>query len=151
MPPPEKQEAWGQQINQLTQRKEEVESELSQRSADFRKLRSESILTAGRLATQLPAKTALVDLLQFNRRIEDRKSDGSINIHLEQRLAAFVLQHDQPVAMIDLGLVEPVNDAIQEWRESYGSFIHGRESQDRARREAAAVALGAVKKISGGN
>jgi len=122
-PKPEQHDAWLQKLTDLTQQKEQLEADLSQRSAEFRKLRWQTKLTPDALAQILPEETALVDLLQIHRRNDEKQPDGTIKICWEQRLVAFVVRPDQKVAMIDLGLVEPINTAVENWRETYGGNV----------------------------
>jgi tetratricopeptide (TPR) repeat protein/CHAT domain-containing protein len=131
-PTAEQQDAWRSELNELSRRKDELEAELSQRSTEFRQLRSQTKLTYEMLARELPAKVALVDLLEFSRRIDERQPDNSVNIRWENRLAAFVARKGRPVAMLDLGLREGIDDAVQEWRETFGSPVRGKLPDEQA-------------------
>jgi CHAT domain-containing protein/Tfp pilus assembly protein PilF len=122
-PNPQQHDAWQQKLTDFTKQKEQIEADLSQRSAEFRKLRSQTKLTSDDLAKKLPANTALVDLLQFYRSVDETQPDGSLTTYSVQHLAAFVIRSDQPVAMIDLGLIEPINAAVAKWRETYGGNV----------------------------
>ena len=127
-PSPEQSQLWRQQLTDLTQHKEQLEAELNQHSAAFRKLQTK--LTADQLRQKMPADTALVDLLQFARRVVEKQQDGSIRLHVEDRLAAFIIRADQPVALIDLGRIEPINEAVFQWRNSYGGNQADRAQED---------------------
>ena len=80
-------------------------------------------LTPDEIANRLPADTALVDFLQFIRRVNQTQPDGSITTRGEQRLAAFVVRPNRPVEMIDLGLADPINSAVDQWRSCFGTPV----------------------------
>jgi CHAT domain-containing protein/Tfp pilus assembly protein PilF len=130
VPRPDQQESWHKQLTDLTQSKEELEAELSQRSAEFRRLRWQTKLTPDQLAKQLPVDAALVDLLQFKCLVGEKQPDSTTKIHPEQRLAAFVTRADRPAAMIDLGLMQPINSAVQQWRASYGASLANQRPEE---------------------
>jgi tetratricopeptide (TPR) repeat protein len=127
---PEQREAWQERLTELTKQKETLEAELSERSSKFREVRREAKLTPDNLVKVLPADTALVDLLQFGHRVDEKQPDGTYKVRWEERLAAFVLRTGQPVAMIDLGLVEPINQAVELWRGNYGSDLADRPAEE---------------------
>ncbi len=127
---PNQQQSRCQQLTELTQRQEQIEAELSQRSAQFRTLRSQTKLTADQLRQKLPADSAIVDLLQFSRRVEKQQPDGTLRSHFELCLAAFVIRADQPVAMIDLGTINQIDRAVNEWCSSYGGNLAGRKPEE---------------------
>jgi tetratricopeptide (TPR) repeat protein/CHAT domain-containing protein len=154
-PSADKKEAWQKELADLSQQKEDLEVELSGLSADFRKVRSQNKLTVDQLAQKLPADAVLIDLLQYSRRVDSKQPDGQPSTDFEDRVAAFVVrsaaaptvntiinssqngngqtagtQQTAPVAMIDLGPVDPIDDAVQKWRETYGSPIRGIDPVD---------------------
>ena len=70
-----------------------------------------------------------------------KKADGSVEIRWEHRLAAFIVRNaagqtdstgkQRPsVAMIDLGLVEPIDQAVQDWRVGYGGNLPDRTPEN---------------------
>ncbi len=87
-------------------------------------------LSPDRLRQIMPDKTALIDLLQVGRWVNEKQKDGSIKRLDIDCLAAFVVRADQQVVMIDLGLVEPINEAVGEWRANYGANLAGRKPED---------------------
>ena len=151
---PQQRDAWRENLVKLTREKEELEAQFSRTSADFRRLRSQSALTPDELAKCLPPDTAVIDLLQFNRRVDEKQSGGRIKTHWEHRLAAFVLrsadhasvagaatkgrnagtasgtQPEQSVAMIDLGLIGPIDAAVGHWREVHCGQVAGKGADD---------------------
>ena len=77
-PPPEQMEQWRQQLAEVTKQKEQLEAALSQQSNDFRAVRLQTKLTPDQLRQIMPDKTALIDLLQVGRWVNEKQKDGSI-------------------------------------------------------------------------
>ena len=123
-PPSDRIAAWQKQLAALTEQKEQIESELSHRSAEFRNLQAERRLTPDQLRTTLPSSVVLVDLLEFSRVAFEKQKVGPLIQHRERRLAAYVVRANKPVIAIDLGLVGPINAAVAAWRDSHGPHVH---------------------------
>ncbi|HTQ37406.1 MAG TPA: tetratricopeptide repeat protein [Pirellulales bacterium] len=126
-PPADKQAAWHKQLDDLTERKESLEAELSKQSAAFQKLHDQRQLTVEQLAEQLPPDMVVVDLLQFQRNIAEKKADGSTVRRTEERLMASVMRHDRQAVLVDLGLMDPISDAVRKWRVTYGAVANSAE------------------------
>lgn len=122
----EQRTAWRAQIDELTQQKERLEAELSSQSAAFRQTTEQ--LTLEQLMAALPADAVLVDFLEFWRFLPPQADREAARWQPE--LVAFVVrraaQPDEQVTMIGLGPVEPVNQAIDVWRQSYGQSSEGK-------------------------
>ncbi len=126
-PDPKKQAAYRRQMEELTLEKERLEAELSAKSALFSQQRAKARRTPAQLQEVLPAGTALVDFLEYiHFSLPAAGSKGKMQ--KEQRLAAFILRRDRPVARVELGQVDPVSRAVDEWRKSYGSVAPGKGS-----------------------
>ncbi len=117
-------------IQKLSAEKEDLEAQLSRVSSGFRKARTESAMTPDDLAKLLPADTALVDLLQYTRRTDERPNDAPLITKWEQRLAAFAVRHDQPLAMIDLGPIAPIDTAVGQWRDVGCGQVAGKSAEE---------------------
>ena len=124
-PDPEKQAAYRRQMEELTLEKERLEAELSAKSALFRQQQAQARRTPAQLQEVLPAGTALVDFLQYTH-WSPPAAESKGKFQKEQRLAAFILRRDRPVARIELGPMDPVARAVDEWRKSYGSLVPGK-------------------------
>ncbi len=65
----------------------------------------------------MPAGTALVDFLQYNRWSRPSKVGRDV---WESRLAVFVVRPGKPVEWIDLGPRKSIDDRIAAWRKTFG-------------------------------
>lgn len=115
VPKPERKVAWEGQIAELTQKKEEIEEELSRRSDEFRKLMNRGEITAEQIRAVLPADAALVDFLEYTHYVPSKDRKGWFD--QSKHFMAFVIRPNHPTAMIDLGLSKPIDDAVKSWRE----------------------------------
>lgn len=66
----------------------------------------------------LPPDTAVVDLLIY---AHNRPKAGTPGEWVgEQRLVGFVVRRDRPVQRVDLGLFQPIAEAVNVWRQDFG-------------------------------
>ena len=119
IPNPTTQDVWRQQIDQLAQRQEELERELSSRSAAYRD--AQQLVTVDELRASLPAGHALVDFWEYSHLLpptnDKPASDTPAAPQFERRLVAFVLRPDRPsVTLVPLGAVKPLAQHIDTWR-----------------------------------
>ena len=119
-PPETSQNAWRSQLVALTIEKEQLETQLSARSADFRRAMKRVVLED--VIAALPQDAVLVDYLEFTRGTPSKIKGGATTYVRE--MIAFVVQHadtpDKRVAMIPLGPVAPIGAAIDRWRKTFG-------------------------------
>jgi CHAT domain-containing protein len=113
-PRPDQQQANREQIRKLTARQEELENAVAQRNAGFRGQQALSRPAPAEIKAALPPEVALIDLLEFTRLI--RPAAGKGERTFERHLLAFVIRPDRPIMLADLGAVEPLAAAIQQWR-----------------------------------
>ncbi len=102
VPPANERDAWSEQLQQLRTAKEDLEADLSQRSATFREAQQD--VAVEQLVAALPADTAFLDFFQY----QDNDK--------HPQLAAFVVRRDQPVVRVELGAAEPIARNIETWR-----------------------------------
>ena len=119
--------AYRRQMEELTLEKERLEGELSAKSALFRQQQAQVRRTPAQLQEALPAGTVLVDFLEYTHWSPPAAGTKG-KLQKEQRLAAFIVRRDRPVARIELGPMDPVSRALDEWRKSYGSLAPGKAS-----------------------
>lgn len=104
------------QMEELSKQKDQLESELSSRSAEFRAALRE--WTVADIAGQLPPGAALVDYLEYwNHAVLDATTG---KLASQRRLLAFVIRPDAEVQCVDLGESAPIADAVNTWRGSLG-------------------------------
>jgi CHAT domain-containing protein/Tfp pilus assembly protein PilF len=113
-PPTGQEGAWRTQITELTQTKEALEADLTQRSAAFRAARAEARRTPEQLRASLPAGTALIDLLEYKHSSPPPERKGPRVF--ERRLLAFVVRADRPIVRVELGPLAPIHAAIDAWK-----------------------------------
>jgi CHAT domain-containing protein/tetratricopeptide (TPR) repeat protein len=114
VPEPKNQEAWRKQLAKLTEKKEQLEGELSRRSTPFRTQREQQERSPAHIQAVLPQDVALIDFLayeHFRPPAKDRKKETS-----ERHLAAFVVRAGRPIEQVDLGPLEEINQDIAAWR-----------------------------------
>ena len=113
-PQPAERYAWKRDLAELTEKKERLEVDLSRLSADFRAQKTRERLTPEQLRDRLPADVALVDLFEYTHFSPDPKNKGKFVT--ERRLLAVILRKGKPVALVPLGAVRPIADAVGAWR-----------------------------------
>jgi CHAT domain-containing protein/tetratricopeptide (TPR) repeat protein len=115
VPDPKRREVWLRQVGDLTDHKEDLERDLATRSAEFRQAQENARLTPEQLQRVLPKGAALVDFLEFVGRSPPESGGRS---RRERRLVAFVVRFDHAVERVDLGPVQPLEEAADRWRRS---------------------------------
>ena len=117
-PNPEQAAHWRENVERLSTEKERLEADLSSRSAAYRQARKQ--VTPEELQQALPKDAVLVDILQYDHFTPaDKKAETKDS--RQQRLLAFVVRHDGPLVRINLGPAKPLIEAIDTWRESFGT------------------------------
>ena len=113
-PGPNQQDAWGRQLAALTERKDQLEEELTRQSAAFRAARAEARRTPEQLQAALPRDAALIDVLEYTHSSPPPERKGRLKF--ERRLIAFVVRPDRPITRVELGPLAPIRAAIDAWR-----------------------------------
>jgi len=122
-PEPQQREDYQQQILQLTERREQLEKDLAQKSAAAGQEQLLVRLSPEQLQHALPAGTVLVDFLEYENSAPDPKNKGQLIT--ERRLVAFVVpaarRQSAEIVRVDLGPVPPLAEAIDKWRQTIGT------------------------------
>jgi CHAT domain-containing protein/Tfp pilus assembly protein PilF len=113
---PAKAESHRKELEALSQEKERLEAELSQKSEVFRA--ATRPLSLAEAQALLPGDAAVVDYLEFWKFVPSESQPG--NFEFVRSLVAFVIRPGKPVRMFDLGPVAPIDAAVEQWRKSYG-------------------------------
>jgi CHAT domain-containing protein/tetratricopeptide (TPR) repeat protein len=107
---------WERQIAELSDRKEELERDLSGKSDEFRREKSLLQMDPSELQRCLPPNVALIDFLEYRHTSLPPKGKG-IRVH-QQLMAAFVVRRDRPIERFELGPVDVLSAAIDAWRKN---------------------------------
>jgi CHAT domain-containing protein/tetratricopeptide (TPR) repeat protein len=112
VPPAGELARWRQRFDELDRRKTSLEQQLARASTAFALLRDRP--TAARVATRLPARTALVEFLSY-RHLLRPAARGWL---LERRLLAFVVRGDREPVLLRLGNADHFAATVRRWRHS---------------------------------
>jgi CHAT domain-containing protein/tetratricopeptide (TPR) repeat protein len=105
---------WERQMAELSDRKDELERELAQKSDEFRRDKSLLQMEPAELQRSLPPDVALVDFLEYK---QSRMPPSGKGLRIrEPRMVAFVVRKDRPIQRFELGPVEPLVKAVAAWR-----------------------------------
>ncbi len=99
-------------LAQLGKQADELEARIAARSALFRSVAQP--VTIEQVARGLPAGTALVELVNYQR--FDPRGEPLTSWH-EQRYAAYVLRGDQSLSSVDLGPAASIDALVREFRD----------------------------------
>jgi CHAT domain-containing protein/tetratricopeptide (TPR) repeat protein len=111
---------WRERISQLTGQKETLEARLSRDSAAFREATQD--VTLDQIQAALPNGGVLVDYLQF---VCTRPGEEKGQWDFEPSLLAIVLHRQGEPALLELGPIAPIREAIHTWRTSFGMSADG--------------------------
>ncbi len=125
---PKNPRAWMRKSEELSGRKQRLETDLAAKSRELGATAEE--VTPEDVTKVLPDGFALVDFLEYTVAplpgqgpAEKAQQDAE-----ESRLLAFIVRKDAPIAMIDLGPAEAIEDAVEAWREDFGQTPAGAEA-----------------------
>jgi CHAT domain-containing protein len=112
-PGPGTADAWKKQVATLVKQRNDLEYELTRKSAGFREQKEREALTPDQLRKLLPPAVALVDYFVYEHFTPDPtgKSWGT----RVDRLVAFVVRPDRDVVRVELGPFNPIREAIESW------------------------------------
>ena len=103
---PRQEANWRQRVARLSAEKEQLEADLSARSAEYRQ--AQRAVPLEELQGALSKDSVLIDLVEH-----------------EHKLSGFIVAPDRPVVMVPLGAVQPINEAIETWRVTFGMSAEG--------------------------
>jgi CHAT domain-containing protein len=120
----EQQADWRRRFDDMERRKEELETQLAQKSDSFRQYLGLRQATARQVADALPPRTALVEFLEYSHCGPPPEGKGKLKT--EGRLLAFVLARGREPVCLQLGPAQPVAQAVRAWRRPLQSSPPGR-------------------------
>ncbi|MDP1563454.1 MAG: tetratricopeptide repeat protein [Pirellulaceae bacterium] len=109
---------WRQQLDELNDQREQVERQLSTVSAEFRALKAQSQIGLSEIQNILPIDAALIDLREYNRKLETKNKYGAPNY--EAGYCAIVIRAGKPPRLVALGSKARIDELIGLWRDGYG-------------------------------
>ena len=117
VPDASEREDWLTEIAKLKLRKDALEEQLAVYSGKLQSPQEE--VRAVDLSKLLLPATALVDILQYTHTSFDKDGD-TVRTHSSERYVAFVVRRYHDMQRIDLGDVEPIAEAVANWRKTRG-------------------------------
>ena len=108
------------EIRALSAKRDELERQLIERSAAYRRSPGAARVGSGEVRAALPQGTALIDLVDYLH--QQPPAQGQTEYLVERRMVAFVLRPDRPeVVIVPLGPTQTLARLIEGWRASYGA------------------------------
>jgi tetratricopeptide (TPR) repeat protein len=121
---PQQQADWRTRFDEMERRMEQLEANLALQSESYRRFLQLRQATARQVVDALPEHTALVDFLEYTPFLPPAQGKGPLE--RERRFVAFVLVHGRTPVLVPLGLAEPIEQAVQAWRQPMLSAPPGR-------------------------
>lgn len=109
------------QFTALSERREQLESELAKSSDQFASFRNQTRITADDIGNSLPDNVALIDLISH----QQFSVSAAGRLQASPALTAFVVRRDQPVLRISLPEAHRHVELIGTWRQHYGQGESG--------------------------
>ena len=108
------------EIRTLSAERDELERQLTERSAVYRTIQARARVGSGEVRAALPAGSALIDLVDYSHLEPPAK--GQTEPSEERRMVAFVVRPErQEVVIVPLGPSQALAEWIDRWRASYGA------------------------------
>jgi tetratricopeptide (TPR) repeat protein len=114
---------WRSNIDRLNAEKDQVERQLSEQSAEFRRRHAQPQRGVVDVRQALPDEGALVDFLVY--RHFESPAGGRGKLRTKDYVAAFIVRRDRPTVLLELGPNAPIESAIDSWRRSFGQPKRG--------------------------
>ena len=101
-------------VDELEEKKERLEAEISRRSAEFRA--SSQLVTLAAIQEAIPASAALIEFAVY--RPFDPKAENNSEAYKEPHYIAYVIRHQSEVRWAALGPVKGIDDAVDALRQA---------------------------------
>jgi CHAT domain-containing protein/Tfp pilus assembly protein PilF len=113
-PPAGQAETWRQQVDRLREAKEDLEADLTRRSAGYRAEKQGEHLGSVPMSSALPADVGLVDFLQYTH--YGPLEAGTGRPRGKWQMLAFVVRRGRPVVLVPLGEARAIDESVRSWR-----------------------------------
>lgn len=120
---------WTTRFRVLTQERESLQQQIAADSREFRQVVDP--VTVEEVQSWLPPRTAFVDFLEYTNSLSGVGRNTAPD--QERRLMAFVVTKERPVAMIDIGPVIGLADAIERFRRPFAEATTSAQHEEAAR------------------
>ena len=108
------------EIRTLSAERDELERQLTERSAVYRTIQARARVGSGEVRAALPEGSALIDLVDYFH--VEPPAKGQTEPSEERRMVAFVVRPErQEVVIVPLGPSQALAEWIDRWRASYGA------------------------------
>ena len=143
VPDPKLRDVWLRQLEELTLKKERLETELAEKSETFRRERALSTLTPDAIQQALPPNAVLIDVLEYTHgtpptpRVATPAGESEAGQaqpetppewQYERRYLAFIVRPGKPIVSVPLGPVSELAPPIDTWWRTYGMGEKGKEA-----------------------
>jgi CHAT domain-containing protein/tetratricopeptide (TPR) repeat protein len=121
-------------LQQLAERKEDLEKALARRLPAFAAVQAQARRTPDDLRELLPADGVFIDLVRYIRHEHPADTPGLERPRRRAFYVAFVLRRDRPVRRVELGPAAPIDAALHAWRDALGGRPAKADSPERTLR-----------------
>ena len=111
-PRPGTGQAFQDKVKALSEKKEELEKELAKQIPSLNLAK----VTPSDLQNLVAADAALIDIFQYRHSSPSKEAKGGLVF--EFRYAAWVIRKNKPIARLELGSAEDINNLVFQWRSS---------------------------------
>jgi CHAT domain-containing protein len=119
VPDASEREPWLKELEQLRERREVIETELSNQQRAGQQTKGIASIDVQTLRNLLPVGTALVDIIEY-RQTKPYTEDVPESERFTARYAAFIVRSDRPVVRVELQESETIDTAVEKWRRTRG-------------------------------
>ncbi len=120
-------------IRRITDEKEELEGRLAT-TVPVTRQNALEIEGPSALLTALDDKTAVIDIVPFNRLIPNRSSQGQYDMKRSREYAVFLLVKSEPIRRIDISGAEAVDGLVRAWHREILARVIGQAGEKLAQK-----------------
>jgi len=121
IPKPGEEAGLQKKLDELSESVNSLQQQLARLDPDFHRAWADRKISPDELRQNLPAGTALVDLLEYDHYLPPAEKGKQAK--WQRRVIAFVMRRDQPIACVQLGPSKPIGRLVEAWRSGFGSLF----------------------------